>query len=42
VKRALEVECDEESLKGLSKAVDTVRKQVSCSASDTFYSMDYL
>ncbi|KAJ8447222.1 hypothetical protein Cgig2_030453 [Carnegiea gigantea] len=28
VKRALEEECDEESLKGLSKAVDTVRKQV--------------
>ncbi|KAL9247922.1 hypothetical protein vseg_021299 [Gypsophila vaccaria] len=28
VKRALEEECDEESLKGLSKAVDTVRKQI--------------
>lgn len=25
---ALEEECDEESLQGLSKAVDTVRKQV--------------
>lgn len=28
VKMALEEECDEESLQGLSKAVDTVRKQV--------------
>ncbi|KAH9617279.1 hypothetical protein KSS87_004504 [Heliosperma pusillum] len=28
VKRALEEECDEDSLKGLSKAVDTVRKQI--------------
>ncbi|KAJ8447223.1 hypothetical protein Cgig2_030454 [Carnegiea gigantea] len=42
VKRALEEECDEESLKGLSKAVDTVRKQVSCSASVMFYPTDYL
>ena len=29
VKRVLEEECDEESLKGLSKTVDTVRKKVS-------------
>ncbi|XP_074312378.1 polyribonucleotide nucleotidyltransferase 2, mitochondrial [Silene latifolia] len=28
VKRALQEECDEDSLKGLSKAVDTVRKQI--------------
>lgn len=29
VKKALEAECDEESLKVLSKTVDTVRKEVS-------------
>lgn len=29
VKRVLEEECDEESLKVLSKTVDTVRKKVS-------------
>lgn len=34
VKRALEEECDEESLKVLPKVVDTVRKEVSCATRD--------